>query len=191
MRAVGVLVALLGATTVWATPPAPADREADSDVLDRMRRGFETAPESKPETQALLALLDEQLPADPTDWPPVLEAYRAALEGLMGKHSRLPWAKYSRTQTSLAKLDALVAAHPGAIEIRAIRFLFCSQLPEFFGKEPQAAADLAVLADQFARGEDPAVSGDYRQDLIRWLLRRGNPEPDQRRKLETALSAPE
>ena len=72
-----------------------------------------------------------------------------------------------------------------------LRFSFCSQLPEFFEKGPQAAADLAALADQFARGEDPTVAGTYRRDLIRWLLQRGNPAPGDRRKLETALGAPE
>lgn len=184
-----MLAVLLGAAAVWASPPTAVDPETDMGLLNRMRLGFETAPESKTETQALLAFLDERLPTDPANGSPVLEAYRAALESLMGKHSRLPWDKYARTQAGLAKLDALVATHPDAIEIRSIRFLLCSQLPEFFGKKPQALADIAVLADQFERGEDPAVAGEYRQDLIRWLLRRGKPDFAQRQKLEAALRA--
>ena len=188
-RAAGLLAAWLGAAAVWAAPAEQAD--PDPGLLERMRRGFEIAPESETETRALLAVLAERLPADPAADPPVLQAYRAALEGLLGKHGRLPWDKYKRTKAGLAKLDALVAAHPDSIEIRALRFSFCHQLPEFFGKGPQAAADLAVLADQFARGEDPAVAGTYRRDLIRWLLQRGNPAPGDRRKLETALGAPE
>ena len=89
------------------------------------------------------------------------------------------------------KLDELVAAHPDFIEIRSLRFSFCSQLPEFFEKGPQAAADLAVLAEQFARGEDPTVAGTYRQDLLRWLLQRGQPTPSEREKLAAALGEPE
>ncbi len=190
-RAAGLLAAWLGAVAVWAAPAEIGARDSDPALLEQMRRGFEIAPESETETRALLAVLAERLPADPAADPPVLQAYRAALEGLLGKHGRLPWDKYKRTKAGLAKLDALVAAHPDSIEIRALRFSFCSQLPDFFEKGPQAAADLAVLADQFARGEDPAVAGTYRRDLIRWLLQRGNPAPGDRRKLETALGAPE
>ena len=187
MRAAGLLVALLGTATVWAAPPEYPARAPDPEVLDHLRRGFEVAPESATETRALLDWLDQRLPADSAGIPPVVAAYRAALEGLQGKHSRLPWEKYRRTQAGLAKLDELVAAHPDSIEIRSLRFSFCSQLPEFFEKGPQAAADLAVLAEQFARGEDPAVAGTYRQDLLRWRLQRGQPTPSEREKLAAAL----
>ena len=191
LRAAGWLAAWLATAAVWAAPPENSTRAPDPEVLDHLRRGFEVAPESASETRALLAVLDERLPADPDAGPPVLQAYRAALEGLLGKHGRLPWDKYRRTKAGLAKLDALVAAHPDSIEIRALRFSFCNQLPEFFEKGPQAAADLAALADQFGRGGDPSVAGPYRRDLIRWLLRIGNPAPGDRQKLEAALGAPE
>ena len=191
MRAAGWLAAWLATAAVWAAPPGIDARVSDPEVLDHLRRGFEVAPESASETRALLAWLDQRLPPDPADVPPVVVAYRAALEGLQGKHSRLPWNKYRQTKAGLAKLDELVAAHPDSIEIRSLRFSFCSQLPEFFEKGPQAAADLAVLAEQFARGEDPTVAGTYRQDLLRWLLQRGQPTPSEREKLAAALGEPE
>ena len=191
MLAAGWLAAWLATAAVWAAPPGIDARVSDPEVLDHLRRGFEVAPESASETRALLAWLDQRLPPDPADVPPVVVAYRAALEGLQGKHSRLPWDKYRQTKAGLAKLDELVAAHPDSIEIRSLRFSFCSQLPEFFEKGPQAAADLAVLAEQFARGEDPAVAGTYRQDLLRWLLQRGQPTPSEREKLAAALGEPE
>ena len=191
LRAAGWLAAWLATAAVWAVPPENSTRAPDPEVLDHLRRGFEVAPESASETRALLAWLDQRLPPDPADVPPVVVAYRAALEGLQGKHSRLPWDKYRQTKAGLAKLDELVAAHPDSIEIRSLRFSFCSQLPEFFEKGPQAAADLAVLAEQFARGEDPTVAGTYRQDLLRWLLQRGQPTPSEREKLAAALGEPE
>ena len=191
MLAAGWLAAWLATAAVWAAPPGIDARVSDPEVLDHLRRGFEVAPESASETRALLAWLDQRLPPDPADVPPVVVAYRAALEGLQGKHSRLPWDKYRQTKAGLAKLDELVAAHPDSIEIRSLRFSFCSQLPEFFEKGPQAAADLAVLAEQFARGEDPTVAGTYRQDLLRWLLQRGQPTPSEREKLAAALGEPE
>ena len=45
LRAAGLLVALLGAATVWAASPENSARAPDPEVLDRLRRGFEVAPE--------------------------------------------------------------------------------------------------------------------------------------------------
>ena len=56
-RAAGLLAAWLGAAAVWAAPAEQAD--PDPGLLERMRRGFEIAPESETETRALLAVLAE------------------------------------------------------------------------------------------------------------------------------------
>ena len=189
MRARGILIflALAWAATVWAGPEVGAYRDADPELLDRLRRGFEIAPESAAETAALEKSLVERLSGPRSEWPPVFQAYAAALEGLSGKHSRLPWNKLKRTKAGLAQLDALVAAHPESIEIRMLRYFFGSQLPDFFETGSQAEADLVVLADLLERGADAEVSGAYRRHLIRWILQHGKMAPEPRRKLEAAL----
>ncbi|MGD9781579.1 MAG: hypothetical protein AB7V14_05430 [Kiritimatiellia bacterium] len=188
-RLLGTVVALVWTATAWADLPGAAYRGAETNLLDQLRRGFETAPDSPAKTRELIQMLDGRLPAEPADWPPVFLAYRAALAGLAGKHSRWPLERYRGTKEGLVRLDARVAANPESIEIRMLRFSFCRQLPDFFGRESQAEADLAALAEMLEQGADAAVAGTYRRDLIRWILRHGRPAPESRQKLESALDA--
>ena len=193
MRAPGRLLVLL-LLAPGAGRAAPADdayRGVDTNLLAQVRRGFETAPESAAMTQELMARLDAEQPGDAAEWPAVLQAYRAALEGLRGKHSRTPWEKYRRAQAGLARFAGLPEAYPESIEIRMLRYSFCRQLPDFFEQGPRAEADLAVLVDLLERGVDPMVDARYRRDCIRWILRNGAPPADVRRRLEAAVVAAE
>ena len=189
MRATESLLALLLllAPRVWAAPPADAYRGADPNLLAQVRKGFETAPESARTTRNLTALLAAHLPEPSSEWPPVFRAYRAALEGLRGKHSHAPWNKYVHAKAGLAAFRGLVEAHPDSIEIRMLRYSFCSQLPAVFDVGPQAADDLAALVELFERDQDPAVPAADRRGMIRWILRHGQPANEQRRRMENLL----
>jgi hypothetical protein len=181
------ILALGAAVLAWGGTAEQAYDGVDVDLLAQVRTGFETAPDSAAATQRLLTLLDGRLPADASEWPPVFRAYRAALEGLSGKHSARPWAKYRRTKTALAMWKGIAEACPESVEIRMLRYSFASQLPDFFEKQEQAAADLAVLVDLLERAEDPHVAEIFRRDSIRWILRNGTPSPEQRLRLEALL----
>jgi hypothetical protein len=181
------ILALGMAGMAWGGMTEQAYVGVDAGLLTQVRMGFETAPDSAAATQSLLTRLDDRLPPDPADWPPVFRAYRAALEGLTGKHSARPWTKYRRTKSALAMWDGLVEAHPESVEMRMLRYSFASQLPDFFDQQPRAAADLTILTDLLERAEDPHVTETFRQDSIRWILRNGGPTPGQRRRLEALL----
>ena len=186
MRTLGwLVVCCLFPVAAWG---ADAYRGADSNLLAQVRVGFETAPESGAETTALVALLDQRLPRDESEWPPIFLAYRAALEGLTGKHSSLPWHKVRRTQAGLARFQGLVEAHPESTEILMLRFSFCSQVPEFFGMQAQAEQDRRALIQLLAAQRDPMVDESYRRDSMRWILKNGNPTPAERQQLEALLA---
>lgn len=170
-------------------PPAAAYRGADPVLLELVRGRFPAATESPKTTGELIALLDGNLPADPAEWPAIFRAYRASLEGLVGKHSRKPWEKYTRVKAGLARFHGLVEAHPESIEIRMLRYAFCSQLPGLFEVEPLAEMDLVALADLLERGEDPTVTPAYCREVAGWILQNGNPAPEQRRKLQARAAA--
>ncbi|NCC92786.1 MAG: hypothetical protein EOM10_05830 [Opitutae bacterium] len=174
MRACWLVLLLAGAMRAAGGPETAGPVPADPDLLEQVRLEFERAPDSSAVTRSLTRLLQARLPPDRAEWPPVFQAYDAALAGLAGKHARLPWDKYNRTRAGLAGLDALAAAHPESIEIRALRFFFCRGLPDLFQAGPTAEADLAALADLFARGADDTVAGDYRRKL-RQALREAAP----------------
>lgn len=184
MRACWLVLLLAGAMRAAGGPETAGPVPADPDLLEQVRLEFERAPDSSAVTRSLTRLLQARLPPDRAEWPPVFQAYDAALAGLAGKHARLPWDKYNRTRAGLAGLDALAAAHPESIEIRALRFFFCRGLPDLFQAGPTAEADLAALADLFARGADDSVAGDYRRKL-RQALREAAPAGfEARRKLD-------
>lgn len=170
--------------------PAPvpgAYRDADPAMLAEVRRRFDLAADSATATRELGEWLDQRLPAEFQAWPPIFLAYRAALDGLAGKHSLRPWEKYRGVQRGLAKFKGLAEAHPDSIEIRLLRYSFCSQLPGFFGIAPQAERDLAALIRLLEAQRDPGVSAEYAQAAARWILEHGQPSPAERRRLEALL----
>ncbi len=162
-----------------------------SELLAEVRKGFETAPDSLAETRRLIRLLDESLPADGKEWPPALAAFRAALEGLLGKHSLRPWEKYNRAKAGLARFEGLAEAQPDSIEIRMLRYSYCSELPGFFEMERQAEGDLAVLIGLFEKRTFAEVPEDKQRDMIRRILQNGKPGKAERRRLEALLADPD
>ena len=186
MRTLGwIVVGCLFPIVAWG---GEAYRGADSNLLAKVRAQFEAATESGPVTTALMELMDRQLPRDGAEWPPVFSAYRAALEGLTGKHSHLPWQKFRRTQAGLARFQGLVEANPESIEVLMLRFSFCSQLPDFFDMQAQAERDRRALIQLMAAQGDPMVDDSYRRDSMRWILKNGNPTPAERQQLEAMLA---
>lgn len=186
MRATAWLLVLAFALCAQATSSNDAYQGTDPALLQLVRERFDAAPGSGKATQELIQRLEKSLPAERTEWPPVFLAYRAALEGLAGKHSRLPWAKYNHAQAGVAQFRGLAEAYPESVEIRMLRFSTFSQLPDFFKVSSQANADLAVLVELFARGADPGIPETLRQDYIQWILDNGHPAPEVRQRLEAA-----
>ena len=188
-----LVVGLLAASVRAADVPAPeqAYRGADLVLLEQVRGRFKAATESAAVTAELVALMDGQLPAEPAEWPAVFRAYRASLEGLIGKHSLKPWDKYVRVKAALAQFAGLVEAHPESIEIRGLRFAFYFQIPKLFDVRPLALADRAVLADLLLRRGDPTVTPTYCREMAEWILQNGAPLSAERKKFAAALARPD
>ncbi|NCA82907.1 MAG: hypothetical protein EOM72_09215 [Opitutae bacterium] len=178
-------------TLAWNWAGAESPDGSSAELLAEVRKGFETAPDSLAETRRLIQLLDGSLPADVSEWPPALAAFRAALEGLVGKHSLRPWEKYHRAKAGLARFEGLVEAQPDSIEIRMMRYSFCSQLPGFFEMQRQAEEDLAVLLDLFEKRTFAEVPEAKQRDMMRWILRNAAPPPRARARFEAMLAGPE
>ena len=87
----GMLVLAGGFALARAERVGEVYRGVDAGFLGEIRREFDAAPDSAAATRTLAEKLDQKLAEEPDGGAPVLRAYRAALEGLEGKHSRLPW----------------------------------------------------------------------------------------------------
>jgi hypothetical protein len=188
MRATGWLLALAFSAIARAATPGDAYSGADPVLLQQVRDRFGAATASGKASSELAKLLDEKLPDDLAAWPPVFQAYRAALEGLIGKHSPAPWRKYNHAKAGIAQFHGLVEVHPDSIEIRMLRYSTCSQLPDFFGMRAQADADLVALVEMFGQGTDPMVSPSQRRGYIQWIFDHGRPGPDIKTQLEKLLA---
>ena len=186
-----VWLGLMVSATAWGGGEAGNLGVDSGELLTEVRKGFETAPDSLVETRRLIRLLDESLPADGKEWPPALAAFRAALEGLLGKHSLRPWEKYNRAQAGLARFAGLAEAQPESIEIRMLRYSYSSQLPGFFDMRPQAERDLAVLIGLFEKRTFAEVPEEKQRDMMRWILQNGKPGKAERRRLEALLADPD
>ncbi len=191
MRAAVFFFLALAVSAVAAPAPEEAYRGADRALLDQVRGRFKAATESAAVTAELIVLMDGQLSGDVAAWPAVFRAYRASLEGLVGKHSHKPWDKYVRVKAALAQFAGVVEAHPESIEIRGLRFAFYYQIPKLFDVRPLALADRAVLADLLLRREDPTVTAAYCREMAEWILQNGDPRPAERKKLAAARGDPE
>ena len=191
MRAMVVFLLAVAVSAAAAPAPEEAYRGADRALLEQVRGQFKAATESAAVTAELIARMDGQLPGDVAGWPAIFRAYRASLEGLVGKHSHKPWDKYVRVKAALAQFAGLVEAHPESIEIRGLRFAFFYQIPKLFDVRPLALADRAVLADLLLRRGDPTVTAVYCREMAEWILQNGDPRPAERKKLAAALARPD
>ena len=191
VRAAAIFLLAVAVSAAAAPAPEEAYRGADRALLEQVRGRFKAATESAATTAELIALMDGQLPGDAAGRPAIFRAYRASLEGLVGKHSHKPWDKYVRVKAALAKFAGLVEAHPESIEIRGLRFAFYYQIPKLFEVRPLALQDRAALADMLLRRADPTVTAAYCREMAEWILQNGDPRPDEREKLAAALARPD
>jgi hypothetical protein len=86
-----------------------------------------------------------------------LDAYRAALEVLRGKHATWPWSKLSHLRNGLGAMDDAVRRAPGHVELRYLRLVSGFYLPAIFGRSDAVHEDLQVLERRLpsARREFP------------------------------------
>jgi hypothetical protein len=137
-------------------------------------------------TEAAIRSMDAGFTGDRLRWPPIARAYRASLEGLIGKHTPKLIEKFNRVKTAIADYEGLIEAHPGSLELRFMRFAFYSQLPGLFGVGRHVDPDRAVLIDMLEQGSDDRVPDSQKLEMIRWILKDGKPDKAEAARLRMA-----
>lgn len=158
----------------------------EESVITQMRADFTEAVESMAATERAISSLDAGFPENRLLWPPIARAYRASLEGLIGKHSPKLLEKLHRVNAALADYDGLIEAYPGSLELRFMRFAFYSQLPGLFGVGSHVKPDRAVLVDMLERGDDERVPESQKLEMINWILKDGKPDKSETERLQAA-----
>jgi hypothetical protein len=189
-----------GLTAAWATGGAASvtgSGSASSDAayaglseasIAAMRKDFTAAVESMEATDQAIRFMDAQFPRERALWPPLARAYRASLEGLIGKHSPKLLEKFNRVNAAIADYEGLIEAYPEALELRFMRFAFYSQLPGIFGVGKYVAPDRAILTDQLEQGQDKRVPDSQKLEMISWILKDGKPDRTQTARLKAAAA---
>jgi hypothetical protein len=157
-------------------------------TIVELRAGFTEAVESMAATEQAIRSMDARFSGDRLLWPPLARAYRASLEGLIGKHSPNLLEKFNRVNAAIAGYDGLVEACPDSLELRFLRFTFYSQLPGLFGVGKHVVPDRAVLTDMLERGNDERVPESQKLEMIHWILKDGKPDKAETARLKAAAS---
>jgi len=157
-------------------------------ALELIRASFYRAVDSMAATEAAIAQLVAILGVERRSWPLVARAYRASLEGLVGKHSPGLLDKFNRVNAALEQWRGLVEAAPDSLELRFLRYSFHSQLPAVFGVGSYLAPDREALIAIFEKGGDARVPRNQALDMVAWLLKEGRLSAAERRRLELAAA---
>jgi hypothetical protein len=173
-------------TTGGTRPSDAAYAGLDEASIAQLRSDFTAAVESMAATEAAIRSMDASFTGDRLRWPPIARAYRASLEGLIGKHSPKLIEKFNRVKTAIADYEGLIEAYPGSLELRFMRFAFYSQLPGLFGVGRHVDPDRAVLTDMLEQGSDDRVPDSQKLDMIRWILKDGKPGKAEAARLRAA-----
>lgn len=169
--AVAMMVIAIAVPAASAGPPASAAAYAgiDETTLGRLRRDFDRAVESLDSTRELTTFLDSRFGGDSQDWPPVARAYRASLEGLLGKYEWRLIPKLERVNAAIAMFEGLVENHPQSLELRFMRYSLFSRLPAVFGVSRFVKPDLEALRRLLEAGADPMVPEAQRLAMIAFV----------------------
>lgn len=158
----------------------------DELTLRRLRADFYGASESMEATLASIAFMDARFQGAISSWPPIARAYRASLEGLIGKHDWRLSEKFGRVNAALALYKNLAEEQPTSMEIRFMRYALYSQLPGLFGVGKQVKPDLEALFVLFERTGDERVPHGQQLDMIDWLRRDGGLSGAEQKRLDAA-----
>ena len=158
--------------------------EVDALTLNTIRDGFYVAVEDEDTTQAIMRFIRDEFTDDHHQYPPVVLAYYAALEGLRGRHSSNPISKFVHVSNAVEKMNEAVEKAPGLLEGRFLRFSFFHQIPGIFGMAGKVAGDLEKTIALLDERDYRFVDMQLQRDMVVYLLGTDRLKPDQRTWLE-------
>ena len=161
----------------------------DTVTLNKIRFGFYVAVEDEDTTQALMAFIRDEFSEDYGQYPAIILAYFAALEGLRGRHSSNPLSKFVHVSNAVEKMNEAVEEEPGLLEGRFLRFSFFHQIPGIFGVKDRVAVDLKETIAILEKRDYEFVSKRQQQDMVAYLLGTDELDAEQRSRLQKLTEA--
>lgn len=181
------LLLLLAISPLYAAPTSAAYTGIDPVVFARIRADFYKAAASLEATRQSMQVMETNFKGSAETWPAIIRAYRAMLEGLIGKHEKNLSEKFNRVNAAIKSFGNLVETYPDSIEMRFLRYAFFSQLPSIFGVGHYVAPDLEALLSMYERGGDGYIPKLQLLDMAEWLRVEGGLEKAEKDRLAAAV----
>lgn len=172
-----------------SAPHAAAYRGLSAELLASIRDAFYGAEKSMDETLKAISFMEAKIDGPVAAWPGLARAYRASLEGLVGKHDARLTVKFNKVNEAIKAFDGIAEAFPSSLEIRFLRYAFYSQLPAIFGVGRFVKPDLEAIIAMLEAGADPFVPAAQQTDMADWLLAEASLSPAERRRVTAARAA--
>ena len=160
----------------------------DIDFLNPIRKGFYTAVDNEDTTANLMKFIKDNFSSNHKDYPPVILAYYATLEGLLGRHASNPFSKYAYVSRAIEKINHAVETDPDLLEGRFLRFSFFHQIPGIFGMGGKVPEDLRRTIDMLEKRDYSFVDRQMQKDMVDYLLGTDRLDTGQRKRLEELAS---
>lgn len=160
----------------------------DIKVLSQIREGFYIAVDNEDTTESLMKFIKDNFSDKHNDYPPVILAYYAALEGLRGRHSSNPFSKLAYVSRAIEKMNHAVERDPDLLEGRFLRFSFFHQIPGIFGMGEKVPEDIQRTITMLKQYDYSFVDRQLQRDMVEYMLGTNQLDTDQRIKLEKLAS---
>ena len=156
----------------------------NTEVLNIVRTTFYIAVDNEDTTVTLMDFIRDEFSKDHHQYPPVILAYYAALEGLRGRHASNPITKFFYVSRAIDKMNEALEKAPGLLEGHFLRFSFFHQIPGIFGVGGMVEGDLRETIALLEERDYGFVSEKIQQDMVGYLLRTERLSPDQQSRQE-------
>ncbi|KPK72839.1 hypothetical protein AMJ87_03500 [candidate division WOR_3 bacterium SM23_60] len=171
-------------STLFLTAAERQHTELDMQVLNIVRTTFYVAVDNEDTTVSLMNFIRDEFSKDHHQYPAVILAYYAALEGLRGRHASNPITKFLYVSRAVDKMNEALEKAPGLLEGHFLRFSFFHQIPGIFGVGGKVEGDLRETIVLLEGRDYGFVSEKIQQDMVGYLLRTDRLSPDQHSRLE-------
>ncbi len=161
--------------------------EINAETLNTIRKGFYVAVEDEDTTVQLIHFIEDEFSKDYDEYPAVIHAYYAALEGLRGRHASNPLSKFVHVSKAVERMNAAVEKDSFLLEGRFLRFSFFHQIPGVFGMGGKVAGDLETTIRILEKRDYGFVDKQQQKDMMEYLLDNNRISKEQRARLEALV----
>jgi len=160
----------------------------DVNVLNHIRKEFYIAVDNEDTAVSLMKYIKDNFSSKYKDYPPVILAYYAALEGLRGRHTSNPFSKLAYVSRAIEKMNHAVEKDPDLLEGRFLRFSFFHQIPGIFGMSGKVPDDLRRAIFLLEQHDYSFVDRQVQRDMVEYMLATDQLDMAQRTQLEILAS---